>query len=194
MIFFSHAAKTAGPHSRKVSPMKLKALAVALGSVLALAACDPNQGYAPSNATYRTSDLGRVAAVSDQCRVLSARQISILQDDRTGQNRQVRNEVLGTLAGAAVGAAVGNQIGGGDGKRLATVLGGLGGAAVGGNIAGNVATAPRTGIEYVVSMTSAGRSRTMSVTQGLNRGEGYLPAGSRCNLVTDGRTARVLPG
>lgn len=171
--------------------MKVKLIGVLAITSFVSACTGLNQSHSRSGEVYSSSEVQHVM-FSDSCTVLSARSITVVADGHRDVRRNNISEVAGATTGALIGRAIGNEIGNGEGRKLARNLGTIGGAVVGSNISRNANEARnmRQGIEYQVA-TASGHVR--AVIQNLNAGEGVIPAGSGCRIVSGGGVARITP-
>lgn len=145
-----------------------------------------------SGDVYSASETQRAMQIR-ACTVAQARYVAVIDDGRSGQNRDTINQGVGVITGALIGRAIGNEIGGGNGNDLAKSLGTIAGGAVGSNVATKVNTNRRTGtgVEYTVNLGSQGYR---TIVQNLNAGEQPIQPGASCKVVASGNALRVLPG
>lgn len=176
--------------------MKNTALTLSAFAAIALtgfvAGCTPTTNLPSASGTvYNSTEVNQVMRM-ESCRVVDARQISIVATDAESQQRAAATQAVGILAGAMVGHALGKDIGNDDdfAKNMGAMAGGLAGNAVGRSISDTQRM--KTGVRYTVQLQE-GDYRT--IVQNMNPGDYILPHGASCALTgASANKVRVIPG
>lgn len=125
-----------------------------LSALLILSGCNRNLG----GATYTSGNtVGKVV----YGKIVSARQVTVQDNDQLGQN------TAGMLAGGVLGGIAGSGAGGGTGNSLATAGGAIAGATLGAYVQDQLSTA--TGYEYIIKLEGSQRQDGRTGSRGNNR-------------------------
>lgn len=144
----------------------------------------------PSATVYSSSEVNKVMRF-ETCRVVDARQISIVSNGAKDEQRAAATQGVGILAGAMIGHALGKELGNDDdfAKNVGILAGGVAGNAVGRGISDTQRM--KQGVRYTVQL-EGGDYRT--IVQNMNPGDYFMSPGARCTLSgANANKVRVLP-